>query len=215
MTRVIIARHGQSEANANFIFAGHSDFPLTDFGREQARLIAEYLAKNEKIDKIYSSDLKRAYGTALPTSELLGIPIIKETGLREIYAGLWEAQPTDYIAENFPDDFNCWRDNYSKVRCTGGESIPEVYERIVPCICSIAKENDGKTVFIATHATVLRSFNAYAMGLKADETANSPAALNAALAIYTMDGERVIDSKFNITEHLGDMISRVPTKFNA
>ena len=77
MTRIILVRHGQSEANANFIFAGHSDFPLTEFGHAQAKLVAEYLAKNEKIDAIYSSDLKRAYYTAVPTSELLGIEIVK------------------------------------------------------------------------------------------------------------------------------------------
>ncbi len=215
MTRLIIVRHGQSEANARFIFAGHSDFDLTDFGRVQAKLVAEYLSKNENVDSIYSSDLLRAYNTAVPTSEALGIPIIKEEGLREVFAGLWEAKETDYIAEKYPDDFNCWRNNYSKVRCTGGEAISEVYDRIVPVICNIARENDGKTVLIATHATVVRSFNAYAMGYKNDETGNSPAALNASISIYTMDGDKVVDSKFNIVEHLGDMVSRVPTKFNA
>ena len=215
MTRIIIVRHGQSEANANMIFAGHSDFPLTEFGHKQAKLVAEYLAKTEKIDAIYSSDLKRAYFTAVPTSELLGIDIIKDTRLREVYAGLWESQPTSFIEENYTDDFNCWRNDYSHVRCTGGESIPEVYNRIVPAICDISAKNDGKTVLITTHATVVRSFNAYAMGLPCDRTADSPAALNAAIAIYEMDNEKVLSSKFNIIEHLGDMVSRVPTKFNA
>ena len=63
MTRIILVRHGQSVANANLIFAGHSDFDLTDFGRAQAELLAKHLHKNEKIDAIYSSDLKRAYNT--------------------------------------------------------------------------------------------------------------------------------------------------------
>lgn len=215
MTRIILVRHGQSVANANLIFAGHSDFDLTDFGRAQAELLAKHLHKNEKIDAIYSSDLKRAYNTALPTSLLTGIPIITKTELREVYAGLWESQPTSYIEENFPEDFNCWRNNFSMVRCTGGESISEVYDRIVKCICEIAKENDGKTVLITTHATVVRSFNAYALGLKRDQTADAPAVVNASASIFTMDGERVVESAFNNTDHLGDMISRVPTKFNA
>ena len=215
MTRIILVRHGQSVANANFIFAGHSDFDLTDFGKDQAELVAKYLVENEKIDAIYSSDLKRAYNTALPTSLLTGIPINATTELREVYAGLWESQPTSYIEENFAEDFNCWRDDFSHVRCTGGESIIEVYNRIVPCICKISKENDGKTVLITSHATVVRSFNAYAVGLPCDRTADAPYALNASINVFLMDGEKVIDSRFNFTDHLGDMISRVPTKFNA
>ena len=215
MTKIILVRHGQSVANANFIFAGHSDFDLTDFGREQAELVAKYLAANEKIDAIYSSDLKRAYNTALPTSRITGIPINTTTELREVYAGLWESQATSYIEEHFTEDFNCWRNDFSHVRCTGGESIIEVYNRIVPCICNISKENDGKTVLITTHATVVRSFNAYAVGLPCDRTADAPYALNASINIFHMDGEKVLDSQFNFTDHLGDMISKVPTKFNA
>lgn len=215
MTRVIIVRHGQSEANANMIFAGHSDFPLTEFGHKQAKRVGEYLARNEKIDAIYSSDLKRAYFTAVPASELLGLEIIKDTRLREVYAGLWESQSTDYIEKNFPEDFNCWREDFSHVRCTGGESIIEVYNRIVPAICEISEKNDGKTVLITTHATVIRSFNAYAVGLPCDRTAEAPAVLNASVNIFEMEGSKVISSVFNITEHLGDMVSKVPTKFNA
>ena len=215
MTRIILVRHGQSEANANFIFAGHSDFPLTEFGHKQAKLVAEYLAKNEKIDAIYSSDLKRAYYTAVPTAELLGMEIIKDTRLREVFAGEWESKPTSFIEENYPEDFNCWRNDFSHVRCTGGESIIEVYNRIVPAICEISKENDGRTVLITSHATVVRSFFTYAMGLPCDRTADSPAAVNASISVFEMDKGKVLSYKLNITDHLGDMISRVPTKFNA
>ena len=67
-TKVVIIRHGQSIANAQGICLGHTDWDLTDLGREQARIAAEHL-KNEKIDAIYSSDLIRAYNTALPHAE--------------------------------------------------------------------------------------------------------------------------------------------------
>lgn len=215
MTRIILVRHGQSEANARAIFAGHSDFDLTEFGRRQAELVADYLTRNEKIDTIYSSDLSRAYHTATPTAERLGLPIKKSETLREIYAGLWDGMQTDDIAARFPEDFNCWREDFSHVRCTGGESIPEVFCRTVPYICDISRENDGKTVLIASHATVVRCFNAYAMGLTYDSTAGSPMAYNASISIYTMDGDRVVDSQYNIVEHLGDLVLRIPTKFNS
>ena len=214
MTRFIMIRHGFSVANDVRRFAGNFDVELTETGKKQAKLCAEAL-KNEKIDAIYSSDLKRAYQTAIPTSELLGLEIIKTTRLREVYAGEWESKPTSFIEKNYPEDFNCWRNDFSHVRCTGGESIIEVYNRIVPAICEISKENDGKTVLITSHATVARSFFTYAMGLPCDRTADSPNAINAAISVFEMDGEKILSYQLNLTEHLGDMISRVPTKFNA
>ena len=36
MTNLIVIRHGQSVANQEDKFAGHSDFDLTDLGRKQA-----------------------------------------------------------------------------------------------------------------------------------------------------------------------------------
>ena len=43
MTRLIITRHGQSIANAERRFAGHSDFDLSDMGKQQAELVADYI----------------------------------------------------------------------------------------------------------------------------------------------------------------------------
>ena len=56
-TRIIIERHGQSIGNAERIYLGITDLGLTDEGVEQAKITAEAL-KDEKIDVIYSSDLK-------------------------------------------------------------------------------------------------------------------------------------------------------------
>ena len=99
MTRLIITRHGQSIANAECRFAGHSDFDLSPIGHTQAALAAEYISKTFKIDCIYSSDLLRAYNTALPTAKALGLEVIKTQELREIYVGKWEGHTTDEIAE--------------------------------------------------------------------------------------------------------------------
>ena len=49
MTRIIFIRHGQSQANLESRFAGHIDVPLTELGRTQARLAADYIVKREKI----------------------------------------------------------------------------------------------------------------------------------------------------------------------
>ncbi len=214
MTRFVVTRHGQSIANAERRFAGISDFDLTDIGREQARLTAKYICENEKIDVIYSSDLSRAYNTALPTSEILGMKIIPLGELREIFAGDWEGLSTVDIAERFSEDFSVWRDDYANCRCTGGESTKEVYARIMGLIERLAKENDGKTVLLSTHATLVRALCANAQGLSADRTGEIPFNHNASVSIFTYENGKLTPERLDITEHLGDIVTGVHHSFN-
>ena len=65
--KIIIIRHGQSIGNLKRIYLGHTNLGLSELGAEQAEIAARYF-KNEKISAIYSSDLDRAYYTALPHS---------------------------------------------------------------------------------------------------------------------------------------------------
>ena len=214
MTRLIIVRHGQSLANLNGIFAGRSDFDLTDLGHEQADLVGEYLSKKENIDVIYSSDLLRAYNTAVPTSRLIGVPIIKDPSLREIDGGLWDGLNVSEIAKRYPEALDRWINDFSSAVCTGGESISDVYLRAVPHICELSCANNGKTVLITTHAIVAKSFNAYSLGFSETEVGRSPDIKNASINIYEMDGARVLSTAFGITEHLGSALAN-RTKFNA
>ena len=148
MTRLIITRHGQSIANAEKRFAGHSDFDLSELGHEQARLAADYIANNFKIDVIYSSDLLRAFNTALPSAKRLGLEVIPYPPLREIFAGEWEGRTTDELAIAYEKDFDVWKNDYANSRCTGGESTAEVYRRITATVTELAEKHDGQTVML-------------------------------------------------------------------
>ena len=82
-TTVIMVRHGESESNKKNVFTGQQNTPLTELGIKQAALAAEAL-KNVHIDKIYASDLTRAYNTGLPIAKSHGLEIEKNENLREI-----------------------------------------------------------------------------------------------------------------------------------
>ena len=43
MTTIIVVRHGQSMANLDDLFAGHTDTPLSPLGQRQAHMTAEYI----------------------------------------------------------------------------------------------------------------------------------------------------------------------------
>ena len=210
MTRLILVRHGQSIANQRVLFAGHSDFDLSELGHKQARAAADYLIKKEKIDAIYASDLLRAYHTAYPIGEAFGLPVIKDEGFREIFGGAWESMCFTDIAAQYPDEFYVWQNDYSHCRPVDGESTIEVYERIVPHTCRLAKKNDGKCILIATHACVIRAFDAYVQGLRADEVGKIPFTHNSSINIYEYDEGTIRTIRTNITDHLGDMVTMLP-----
>ena len=210
MTKLILIRHGQSMANATQRFAGHSDFDLSDLGRHQAELAADYIVKNFKIDAIYASDLLRAYNTALPSANRLGLNINKSEQLREIYAGAWESMQFDDIQSTFPEDFDVWKNNFSYARCTKGESVAELYERVCREMLSIAEKNDGKCVLIATHATPIRVFETKARGLSAAHVGDINFVCNASINVFNVESGLPSIETLNITEHLLGNVTEVP-----
>ncbi len=205
-------RHGQSVANFESKFAGHSDFDLTDLGRTQAALAAEYLyGTGEHIDAIYSSDLLRAHNTALPFSIKYGLPINDTEGLREIFAGSWESMSVDDIYAKYTEDFTLWRMDIAKARCTDGESVTELYDRIVPFVCDLAEKNLGKTILLATHATPVRAIDCYSRGWGAELIGDVPFARNASMSIFEYEDGVITPIRVDIVDHLEpEMVTSVP-----
>jgi len=93
--KLYFARHGQSILNVSGYFAGHTDTPLTEEGKRQAR-IAGQKARNLSIDTIVSSPLSRAYDTAKIITDEIGLKqskIITSPLLVERFYGTAEETP--------------------------------------------------------------------------------------------------------------------------
>ena len=84
--RLLLIRHGQSQANLDGIIQGDDD-PLTELGREQADRVGRYLATTIAVDHLYASPLARARETALIIGRHIGRAPVFEPGLAEIHAG--------------------------------------------------------------------------------------------------------------------------------
>ena len=92
-------RHGESQANADHVFAGvNRPASLTQAGREQARLAGRDLLKRGiEIDQIVSSPLERARETAEIIAGVLGIDpaaIVPDRRLIEYDVGALAGTPT-------------------------------------------------------------------------------------------------------------------------
>ncbi len=95
MKRLYYVRHGQTVMNTQGIYSGHTDTPLTEEGRRQAKLAGQ-AAKNMGIDLIICSPLSRAVETARIIASEIGYPIDKievNPDLIERNFGAMEATP--------------------------------------------------------------------------------------------------------------------------
>lgn len=78
--KLVVLRHGQSEANLHTYYTGQMDVMLTEKGKEQARN-ARRIMDTFKFDKVYCSDLVRTAETcalAIPNMEAEHTPILRE-----------------------------------------------------------------------------------------------------------------------------------------
>ncbi|MGA9397334.1 MAG: histidine phosphatase family protein [Anaerolineaceae bacterium] len=74
--RVYLLRHGRSLGNANGFLQGQQDFPLTEEGHKQARLLADrWQMEGVRFDLILSSPLSRARDTAEIIAARLKAPV--------------------------------------------------------------------------------------------------------------------------------------------
>ena len=210
-TKLVFVRHGQSVGNANHVLLGQTDLDLSELGYHQAELAADAFA-DEKVDVIVSSDLKRAYNTALAHSKRRGIPVVPDSGFREMNIGSWEGESTVLLREKKDplfDDF-CFRFGYFTP--PDGEDVWQLSERIYRSALRIAEQYKGKTILVGCHAAAIRMFFARILGYGREETSTLlPFPTNASFSICEYDGSRFIPLEFSRDEHIVDELG-VPSQ---
>ena len=210
MTTILMIRHGQSEANNLDVFAGNYDVELTELGVQQAKCTADFSAKNYKVDKIYASDLKRAFKTAQIIADKCNLEVITEQNFREISAGKWEAVKFDDITKLYSDDYSIWRNDIGNARCTEGESVKELAKRVCDTLLKVARENEDKTVVIGTHATPVRVAKCVFGGYSFDNMMDIPWASNASVTELTYNDGVFTVVFYGKDDFLTDLKSYLP-----
>ena len=120
-TTLHVVRHGETDWNRGRRVQGHTDIPLNDEGRRQARELAAELA-GVPFAAAYSSDLSRAAETARILLGERSLAVISCVGLREKHFGTWEGLTDTDVRERFPQAVNgAWGD---------GETADEMSRRV-------------------------------------------------------------------------------------
>jgi probable phosphoglycerate mutase len=116
----------------------------------------------------------------------------------------------DELCEKYPEEYSTWRNDIGRARCTGGESVRELSERVLRAIDEIARENEGKFICITTHATPIRAVCTAAAGLDVDQMSEIKWVGNASFNIFDYEDGRLTAVKLSDMEHLGDLKTGLP-----
>jgi broad specificity phosphatase PhoE len=210
-TRFILVRHGQSLGNARRVFLGHTDWDLSELGKAQARCTARALA-DRKIDAVYSSDLLRARNTVIYEAEDRGIELVPMRGLREQFAGEWEGKSVERLKSEYGELFTVsWVRDFGIFKAPGGESIPELGERIRSTLAEIGEANRGMTVLIGCHAAAIRAFWGNISAVDPLELAERyPFPDNASYSEVDYEDGAFTPISYSVSEHLRDLITEIP-----
>lgn len=147
MSRILVVRHGQSEWNALGRWQGQENPPLTDLGREQARLAARGIGS---VDGIYASPLERAATTAGIVAEEIGVgPVLVLAELMERHAGEWQGLTRDEIEEDWPGYLDDGR------RPPAWEPDDEVESRAMAALDRMAADHPYGHVLAVSHAGII------------------------------------------------------------
>lgn len=156
-TRLLLIRHGETAWNLDTRIQGHTDIPLNDLGRWQARRVAQAL-RDEDVQAVYSSDLLRARDTAQAIAETLVLPLQLEPRLRERHFGRLEGLTQTEITARWPEDARRWRERDPSYGPEGGETLQHFYDRCVGALSGLAHRHLGATVAVVAHGGVLDCF---------------------------------------------------------
>ena len=200
--RILLIRHGETEWNRLRRFQGHSDLPLNSKGNSQAQALAQAL-KNVAINAMYSSPLKRSVETARLIGEFHpSIPLIKESGLKEMNLGEFEGIEAQLWAERHQEFRKAWNENPADLAMPGGESLREVQLRASDTFERISESHaPDSTLLICSHNFVIVSLLCFASKTPLNqfrEFRQDTAALN----IFYKDGIKYQLKTINDCRHL-------------
>lgn len=185
--KLVLLRHGESEANFQNYWTGWLDVALTEKGMQQATEAGRKMNEQGLVfDIVYTSVLKRAIKTsqlALEEMNQLYLPVQKTLRLNERhYGALVGKNKTEMKKEYGEEQVKKWRRGYREVPplvsenhfdrrydsldprlLSHGESLEMTVERVVPLWQDELAPHllGGKNVLVVGHGNSLRALTKY------------------------------------------------------
>jgi probable phosphoglycerate mutase len=174
-----LMRHGESTWNETRTIQGQMEGAvLTPKGRDQVARAAESLV-GTPFDRIVSSDMTRALGSAKIVAELLGLDVGVDLGLRERSFGALEGGTADALTPRLSGICD-GRVVDDAARPIGGESLMQLLMRADAFVKRTREDYAGQRLLVITHGGTIRAIRALCAGTNFEGTEWYPVA-NASL----------------------------------
>ena len=209
-TRLVLVRHGQSEATVQQVVGGHGGCTgLSPLGRNQAEALRERLSRTGLLRDatvLLASVLPRAVETAEIIGPAVGdggLAVVQDCDLCEVHPGEGDGLTwTDFLARYGEPR---WDTDPAVPLSPGGESLLVFRERVSIALRRLAGAYPGQLVVVACHGGVIVE-SMFALGGMRPE--GRPARLepaNTGITVWSRDedvGERWRLDSYNDTAHL-------------
>lgn len=196
-SKLILARHGESEFNAKGIWTGHLDPELSPKGEGHAKAIGKVL-KQHDVHHAYTSDLKRSQKTwdiahHEATDGKKHIPTKSHTNLRERDYGSFNGKNKWQVKEEVGDE------EFARIRRSWdyavpeGESLKAVYDRAIPFYLDEIKPllDQGENVIAVTHGNTNRALMKHLEDISDDKVAELEMPHEVVVIYHFEDGKLV------------------------
>jgi broad specificity phosphatase PhoE len=196
--KLILVRHGETVWNLEQRVQGLSDIELSKRGKEQAQILGRCL-KDEAIERIVSSPLKRAYQTAQAIGRFHEVDIEIDEDLRELDQGIFDGLTFREMRKRYASFLSKWAVNPGPLVIPGGESLVDLQQRAWPAIERIIAIS--KNTLVVSHnftiAVILCNLQSLRLASLRDVTVDV-----ASRTYISVDGLHRTVFLFNDTSHL-------------
>ena len=165
--RLHLVRHGQTPSNvAGALDTALPGAPLTELGRDQARVVGDELARSGiSPTVVLSSEAARARETAGLIAEAMELPTQAVPGVHEVQAGEYEMRTGAEALLAYNRVVRDWlEDGELTSRLPGGESALDVQDRVMPVVAELRESflDNGVDVVLVVHGTLMRMVAVFA-----------------------------------------------------
>lgn len=192
---LILARHGETSANAGRLMVGKIDPPLTDRGRRQAAAVAAALPQGAVV---LSSPLRRARETAA----VFGEPEVDERW-REVDYGELDGRPA---AETWLPLWEAWQAD-PEYAPPGGESLASVGRRVRDACEELCEQAAAGDLVVFTHVGPVKAAVAWALHV-GDRVARRMFVDLASVSRVAVSEHGPLLHSFNEVHHLAEVDAR-------
>jgi probable phosphoglycerate mutase len=165
-TVVLLVRHGLTPTTGVKLPGRARGLHLSEDGQRQAEKVAERLGKLSGLAAVYSSPIERARETAAPIARARRLAVRIEPDLAELDIGEWTGLSLKQASRK--PEWETVQRHPSGFRFPGGESFPEMQNRMICALGRIVARHAGRIVVAVSHADPIKAVMAHALGTPLD-----------------------------------------------